>query len=95
LIGVEVNRVTNATTQKNYCDWLDSYYDRWQINLTEAIESLGGSGELAAEHCKFSKDALLHVAGISTPDNLAAEVRVATANWKDRAQQLAEKISGY
>jgi HK97 family phage portal protein len=95
LIGVEINRVTNATTQKNYCDWLDSYYDRWQINLTEAIESLGGSGELAAEHCKFSKDALLHVAGISTPDNLAPEVRVATANWKDRAQQLAEKISGY
>ena len=93
LLNIESKRVCDATSQENYCDWLDGFYVKWEATLGEAIANLGGCKSLAKDHCKASKDELLSIAGICTPETLGAEIKAATARWKERANDLAERLT--
>lgn len=94
MAGVERRRVrTAATKSNNFLAWADSFYDRWAESLADVIRAFGASGDIAAVYCSESRDALLEVAGRSTPDNFAWAIDTETARWDERTEQLIDAVT--
>ena len=93
MIGVESNRVLNAAGNKrNYVGWVESFYRDWQTTLHQAIESFGGTPELAKIHCQTSHQEIVEVAGSVTADGLADAIAEVVSGWESRSQWLADSI---
>lgn len=90
LLQTEANNAVNGSKRANFCDWIDNNYAKWQPKLTEKMEAIGLDGELASIHCDESKAILLDVAGVSTPENLTENVKIAVKTWKNRTITLME-----
>jgi HK97 family phage portal protein len=93
LIKVECERVRNGCKAKDFCGWMDDFYNRWQSTIGNVIEELGGSTEIAAIHCEQSRQLLLDCAGVAkNSDELLTSVSEMVAGWEARADALAKSI---
>lgn len=93
LLRVEANRAKAGAGAKNFIDWLDGFYAKWQKTLAKAIDELGGDGSVAEEHCEQSKAELLACADVATTiDDLKKAVAECVSNWTDRAAALADEL---
>jgi HK97 family phage portal protein len=94
LIGVEQKRVVAAAKTKNFVAALERFYAKWQGSLGNAIEEIGGDATIAAEHCKQSQDQLIILLQSVGDGSLVDAVGELTADWCERAESLAEQITG-
>jgi HK97 family phage portal protein len=93
LVRVEANRAKAGAVAKNFVDWLDGFYPKWQKTLAKAIEDLGGDGAIAEDHCEQSKAELLACADVATSiDDLKKAVAKCVANWTERVATLADEL---
>lgn len=85
----------SATTEKNFCSWLEGYYggDAFLPQLSRAVIECGGSPADADAYCLESKSLLLTVAGNATKDTLGEAVKEELAKWTSRVAELAEQLS--
>ena len=94
LIGVECNRVKDAARkQKNFVDWLDRFYAKWEARLANAIEDFGGDAKSAADHCARAHEELLEISGTVSPDGLADAVDEAINHWHVHAKTITDQIT--
>lgn len=98
--SVEKRRVLAGCKSKNYCDWLDKFYDRFTGTIADAIRPLLDSRsavdaeEIAAEYTKKSREELLNAAGIAKDETeLVAIVGETVAQWERRVDSLLDAIS--
>ena len=94
MIKTESHKVLFAAGKGNYLNWLDKFYSGWESKLGESIESLGGSRDVAKEHCEESKNQLIELAGTVTQDGIAEAVSELVDTWPSRADELADKVLG-
>jgi len=93
LVGIEAKRAVSAAEKsKNFCNWIDSFYAKWETKLAGDIEAVGGDRDLATTHCAESKARLLRCADESTQETLAGNVSKCVASWSARAITLAEEM---
>lgn len=52
MLGVEENRVNEMLTRGDSLEKITVWYTGWQSRLSDNIEKLGGSSEIAARHCQ-------------------------------------------
>jgi len=81
-----------AKRRKNFVGWLDRFYGRWMEKMTRIVEpaaetcrmvGLEVDGEdIAFEHCKVARAAMLDLTGEVTPAELVERVERETAEWK-------------
>ncbi len=88
LIRREMNDCRNGANKANFCGWIDQYYAKWESKLADKLEGLGLDRNLATLHCNESKEALLNVAGDSTPDELKQNVDNCVSAWEGRFTKL-------
>lgn len=83
--------VTAASKQSNFCGWLDGFYESW---CGSAVSCLTGPDVDAAKrlHAQVSKSQLLDIAGSSTVDTLAANVKEVVAKWDTRTTALVDSL---
>jgi len=94
LIGIEQQRVSNATKNKNFVASIEKFYAKWVESLGQVCEELGGTAAMAAEHCEASQAALIEAMTATDPQSLADAVGELTATWGERAETLADSILG-
>lgn len=93
LINVEIARAKAGCTSRNFCDWVDRFYSRWEKTLSKAIEGIEGDSTLAKNHCEESKRLLFDCAGSAkTATELVVAVEQCVASWGDRAKSLAYEL---
>ena len=80
----EANNAISGCKAKNFIDWIESNYAKWEPKLADKLEELGIDRDKARTHCEQSKQELLRAADNSTMETLAANVTAIVANWKNR-----------
>lgn len=95
-IKVESDHVLRAAgNQGNYLSWLDRFYgEKWPKTMAAACETMGGSRQLAEQHCSESHQQLVEIAGAVTIDGLADAVAETVEKWPHRAESLTDQILG-
>jgi HK97 family phage portal protein len=88
LISREANNAISGARSKNFCDWIDRNYAKWEPKLADKLEVLGMDRDLARVHCEESRSALLNVAGESTQEKLLPSVTALVRGWGDRVYTL-------
>lgn len=93
LIGVECKRVEQAAEKsvsggRNFLEWMDGFYDKWEPKLATWCEELELDRGNASLHCQESRQRLLEVADYSTDETLVSNVRKNTSSWPGRAGVL-------
>jgi hypothetical protein len=88
LIKNEGHQSIRGTKGRNFVDWIDKYYAKWEPKLAEKLEAIGIDRDLARIHCEESREILLNVAGISTPENLEENVTKAVSTWTNRTYKI-------
>lgn len=95
LLEIEAKRAVAGCSQKNFADWVDGFYAKWEGKLAEVIAELGGDPNLATVHCEKSKNELIEASGRATIETLSSEVSQTVASWAAvRAEELATDILG-
>ena len=84
----EANNAISGARSKNFCDWIEKNYAKWEAKLAEKLEILGLDRDLARIHCDESKRILLEVAGQSTTETLENNVKNAVKTWENRVFTL-------
>jgi HK97 family phage portal protein len=84
LLAREANNAISGAKSKNFLDWIDKNYAKWEPKLAEKLEVLGLDRDLARIHCDESRRILLEIAGESTQENLENNVKNAVETWKNR-----------
>lgn len=92
LIKVEKQRAEKAASARNFLNWMDKFYPKWEAKLADTIEELGGDRDIATAHCEDSRKQLLAVADKATPETLADDIQACVANWLPRAQQIINEM---
>lgn len=92
LIGVECNKAVNAAGSRNFLNWMDKFYPKWETKLADAIENIGGDRDLATQHCEESKRQLLDVAGSADNETLGEKIQTCVADWSARAQIIINEM---
>ena len=82
----DINRAANK--EKNFLGWMDAYYDKYEPQLCDAIASAAKAAnvnrfEIAAEHCRQSKEQLLTAAEVPA-EEFTSKVQALTAEWESR-----------
>ena len=88
LLVREANNAISGAKSKNFLDWIDKNYAKWEPKLAEKLEVLGLDRDLARIHCDESRRILLEIAGNSTQENLENNVKSAVETWKNRTFSL-------
>lgn len=88
LITTEANNAIRAATAKNFVEWIDKNYAKWEPKLADKFEGIGLDRDLARIHCNESKDILLSVSGESTKENLQANIQLAVKDWPFRSNKI-------
>ncbi|WP_230685447.1 hypothetical protein, partial [Streptococcus pneumoniae] len=75
-----------AVKERNFCKWLDDYYDGGGLlpQIQNAVLECGGDLSDAEAYVAESKSRLLTVAGNATTETLAACVSEELAGWGQR-----------
>jgi HK97 family phage portal protein len=94
LIGIEQQRIGQAAKNKNFVAAVERFYAKWETSLGQVCEELGGTSEVASEHCRQSQDKLIELMAATSKDSLADTVGELTASWQDRAEDMADAILG-
>lgn len=93
MIGVECQRVMDATNAANFCDKIDRFYAKWVQTLANRLESAGIDRDHATTHCEESKERLLAIADrVTNAEELKSAVAAETANWPSRAMSLVHEF---
>jgi len=91
LIKVEANRVSAATKNgKPFVDWVDGFYESWEVKLSVWFSEMDLPTSLAVLHCEASKAQLVEFIITSTPETLADSVAACVSGWPDRAADIME-----
>lgn len=79
MVGVECNRIRDRGLKaKNFCEWVDAFYDRWQ----ERLEATVGAEDCdVAGYCQSHKQALLAAAD-HKPEQFEAAVLALIDQWR-------------
>jgi HK97 family phage portal protein len=79
MVGVECNRIRDRGLKaKNFCEWVDAFYDRWQ----ERLEATVGAEDCdVAGYCQLHKQALLAAAD-HKPEQFEAAVLALIDQWR-------------
>jgi hypothetical protein len=79
MVGVECNRIRDrGLNAKNFCEWVDAFYDRWQ----ERLEATVGAEDCdVAGYCQSHKQALLAAAD-HKPEQFEAAVLALLDQWR-------------
>lgn len=88
LIQTEAHQATRGSKSKNFVDWIEKNYAKWEPKLAEKLEAIGIDRDLARIHCEESREILLDVAGTSTPENLEENVTKAVSTWTNRVFKI-------
>ena len=93
LLKIECQRAEQASSSaKNFCDWIDKFYAKWESKLADDIEQVGGDRDLATTHCNESRQQLLDCAGRATGETLPSIVSECVSTWVARAATLANEM---
>jgi HK97 family phage portal protein len=84
LMQREANNAINGAKAKNFVQWIESNYAKWEPKLADKLEELGLDRDFARTHCEQSKQELLTLADNSTAETLEANVRQAVSLWIHR-----------
>jgi HK97 family phage portal protein len=84
----EANNAISGSKSRNFVDWIDKNYAKWEAKLAEKLEILGLDRDLARIHCDESRSILLEIAGNSTPETLENNVKTAVKDWQNRVFTL-------
>lgn len=94
LIAAEIARVNEMSGKaRNFLDWSEAFYAKHETRLAASVVALGGEAWIAAEYIEHSKSQILEVAGASHAEALPANLKTETADWLERANQLADLIA--
>lgn len=85
LLDREANNAISGAKSKNFCDWIDRNYAKWECKLADKLEAIGLDRDIARIHCDESKADLLRVAEESTQETLLENVKKCVSNWKNRS----------
>lgn len=88
LMDREANNAINGANSKNFCDWIDKNYAKWEPKLADKLEAIGLDRDLARIHCDESREMLLQVAEQSTQETLLDNVKSLVSNWKSRVYAI-------
>ena len=91
-LSVEENKAKNAVRSRNFLNWMDKFYPRFEESLADTLEAIGGDRALATAHCEESKRRLLAVTDVATPDNLAELIEECVSGWRNRANIILEEM---
>jgi HK97 family phage portal protein len=92
LIRTEANIAINGSNSRNFLDWIDANYAKWESKLAEKFEIFGLDRDLARLHCEESKAQLLQVASDSTQETLKNNVELCVKDWESRVYSILEGI---
>ena len=92
LIGVEQNKAKNAVKSRNFLNWMDKFYPKWEQKLADAIESIGGDRDLAQKHCAESQKMLLDCADRATVETMSEVVSACVDHWKSRVDVILQEM---
>jgi HK97 family phage portal protein len=88
LINVEIDRVvSHAKNPDKFLNWMDLWYESWQVKLADKLEEFGLDRDNARLHCEQSKAALLQCSEAS-PGEFEQVVKDSTQDWTVRLYQL-------
>ena len=88
LIKTEANNAIRGSRSKNFCDWIERNYPKWESKLAEKLEAIGLDRDRARVHCEESRNQLLETAGNSTQENLEENVKLLVESWTNRTYAL-------
>jgi hypothetical protein len=88
LLDREANNAISGAKRKNFCDWIDNNYAKWEPKLADKLEAIGLDRDLARIHCDESREMLLQVAQESTQDTLMVNVTALVKDWKNRVYSI-------
>jgi hypothetical protein len=88
LLVREANNAISGSKSRNFVDWIDKNYAKWEAKLAEKLEILGLDRDLARIHCDESRSILLEIAGNSTPETLKNNIKTAVKDWQNRVFTL-------
>lgn len=92
LCKIEQQRANQAAaSSRNFCDWIDKFYAKWEPKLADDIERIGGDRDLATSHCSESKRRLLECAD-AQPDELVGRVAACVESWISRASIIVSEM---
>jgi HK97 family phage portal protein len=84
LMTREANNAISGCKAKNFIDWIEANYAKWEPKLADKLEELGIDRDKARTHCEQSRQELLRAADNSTMETLLANVTAIVATWKNR-----------
>jgi len=82
--------VTAAKKERNFCEWLDGFYDTWCERSVSGLPA--ASTVVKASYAAESKRQLLDAAGCSTTSTLVANVEEVVATWDGRTETLVRDL---
>jgi HK97 family phage portal protein len=91
LIGVEANRVRNGIKAKNFLDWMERFYAKWETKLAESITAIGGDSQMAKNHCEESKRQLLACSD-ATSEKFSEVIEACVSSWPERVDVILEEM---
>lgn len=92
-MAYEVKRIREAAdSNKPFCPWVDTFYDKFASKLADMFDDLGGDSMCVINHIAESKQRLFDVAGSSTKDELKANIDAELATWPARIIETTDKL---
>lgn len=88
LLDREARNAISGSKRKNFCDWIDNNYAKWEVKLADKLEAIGLDRDLARIHCDESREMLLQVAQESTQETLLENVTALVKDWRNRVYSI-------
>ncbi|KKL17205.1 hypothetical protein LCGC14_2487890, partial [marine sediment metagenome] len=94
LLGLEINRVMHAArTSKNFCGFLDRFYDDWPGKVADRLSAYAVDVEAFDAWAVESKEACLEIAGeVTDSAKLEEALSPVVTMWSERAEGLCAGI---
>jgi len=83
--------VTAATSQANFCGWVDTFYSDWSVREVPALKNTAAAA-LKSKHAQESKRQLFDVAGSSTLATLPDNIKELVSAWDEREATLTTDL---
>ncbi len=93
--GAEIDRVQRAARKgKNTLKTIETFYDKFESDLGDAVKELGGDPEDAYKYVSESMGQIRDIAAVTDTSQLPSAISglVTSAAWNDRADQLTDRI---
>lgn len=90
MIRVEAKRVLQHAGDKNFLNWMESWYSDWETTLADKIEELGLDRDLATKHCCESKTQLIQATECK-PEELRNKLDNCVKTWENRVFSMINR----